>query len=186
MKVHFILIALLLPIFCSCTKLVWTEKPLVTKPSDHDFEFNGKWRRPADEYNPNPKTAIEISLKDGSDKEYTIIDHSSEQATKHSFTVARLNEKSGYGIVQIDWTENESNPPKYFYFYAMVKNDRLFVWYIHKDKIIEKIRSQKLNALINQNGLFTEISSDPKRLLELLQKNSGQICCESPITYERE
>ena len=74
--------------------------------------------------------------------------------------------------------------PNYYFAYALRKEDRLYIWAIESDKLVELIKKTKLNSVIDRGGWGTNITADPTKLLVILTEHSAELASKQPTTYK--
>ncbi|MDB4766182.1 hypothetical protein OAG71_00695 [bacterium] len=183
MKFRLLFLASILPLLCSCTNLVWTSKPVITKPTDHDFHFVGKWEQlPNPRFrNDDPPYTMTITRDAETKTKYTLNSKNQPLDSKFAFTVSQHSDDPDYAIVQIRMSGID---PNYYFAYALRKEDRLYIWTIESDKLVKLIKETELNSVIDRGGWGTNITADPTKLLKMLTEHSVELASKQPTTYK--
>lgn len=184
MKLRFLLLSILILFSCSCTKLIWTVEPIIEKPSDFDFGFEGKWAMLPDPRFPDRETEeIEI-IRDKKDRtKYSVPTTSSSSEQLLYFTAVRLADDSNCAIVQVKFSEREGEL-NYFYAYAQVEKNRLTIWTVDSEKLVKRLKEKRINSVIDRRSYMTEITAEPSDLLKTLRKDFHELVSK-PRLYRR-
>ena len=185
-KFQLFLIALAIPLLCSCTNLIWTSEPVITMPTDHDFRFVGQWElvpdpRLADE--ENPVASMTISRVKESNTQYNVEIANEGGTLEFTFAAARLSDDSEQAIVQLNTARGEIQP-NYYYGYAKRTEDTLYVWTIEADQLVKRIKDEKLNSVIDRGTFSTQLTADSKKLLEMFANNSDSLASKKPTIFK--
>ena len=179
MKIWLSIIVAFSLLHSSCTNLVRTTEPIIKKPSDFDFGFVATWQST----DSMDETVMEIQKESGKESAYRLIDATEPEREFH-FTAKKLSDDGKYALIQIKLREFFSETPSYYYAYALRKGEKLYVWKIDSDKLIRKIKADKINSVIDRGTWSVEIAAEPDDLRPLLIEHSGTLASEHSMVYK--
>ena len=166
------LIAFFLLLFCSCS--TYTPEPVINKPTELDIGFIGDWTSEVEPEHAYSNVAV-LSLSKHKSEANTYVAQITNNKSKPvswDFLVATCGVNHDVNLIQI--TRERKPTPKYCYLYAKKENDKLVVWSIDTDKLIAKIKEQRINSVIDRRNSDTEIIANSSELLELLTNNFSE------------
>jgi len=187
MKFSILLVAVMIPLLCSCVGSVSTTEPIVTEASEHDFGFVGEWNVVPDKNHSDdaPEYSIDVSLDENSKTDYTVCVKHENGNLDYQMKAFRLSDQADYAVIQIEGSLF-SDAPTYSYGYALRKGEQLFLWGLQDDKLVALIEKEKLNSIIHHKNYTTIISADPAKLLDLIANHSNSLVTETTQAYTRQ